>query len=88
MKPSLTGSHRKTYDNVFQRPTPRDVQWSEVWSMLGALTDSAVEDQNGNLTITWNGRTLNLRRARGKDLADMKELAQVRNFIERSGVPQ
>ena len=54
--------------------------------MLGAMTDSAVEDQNGNLTITWNGRTLNLRRARGKDLADMKELSQIRNFIERSGV--
>jgi hypothetical protein len=87
MKEPLTGSHRKTYDNVFQHPTPRDIQWRDVWSMLGALVDSAVEEQNGSLVITWNGRTLTLRRPRGKDLADLKELSQIRHFIERSGVP-
>ena len=85
MKAPLTGSHRKTYDDVFQRPTPRDIPWNDVWAMLGALADSAVEEQHGNLKITLNGRTLDLRRARGKDVADMKELLQIRNFIERSG---
>ena len=85
MKTPLTGTHRKTYDDIFQRPTPRDIPWSDVWSMLDALADSAVMEPHGNLKVTLNGRTLALHRARGKDLADMKELLQIRNFIERSG---
>jgi hypothetical protein len=87
MKSPLTGSHRKTYHTVFQHPTPRNLQWRDVWSMLGAMVDSAVEEQNGNLKITWNGRTLTLHRPRGKDLADVDELSQIRHFIERSRVP-
>jgi hypothetical protein len=35
--------------------------------------------------ITRNGQTLVLHRPRGKDLADKKELMQVRHFLERSG---
>ena len=87
MKEPLSGSERKTYDTVFQHPTPRNLQWRDVWSMLGAVVDSAVVDPNGNHTITWNGRTITLHRPRGKDLADMKELLQIRHFIERSGIP-
>ena len=85
MKASLSEPHQKTYDAVFRIPTPRDIQWNDVWAMLGAVGDSAAEDQHGNLTVKLNGRTLALRRPRGKDLADMKELLQIRNFIERSG---
>jgi hypothetical protein len=87
MKEPLSGSHRHTYDTVFQHPTPRNLQWRDVWSMLGAIADSAVEERNGNLKIAWNGRSLTLHRPRGKDLADVKELSQIRHFIERSGVP-
>jgi hypothetical protein len=85
MDSQLTGSHRKTYDAVLQQPTARNLQWRDVWSMLGALTE-AVQEPNGNLKIKRNGQTLVLHRPRGKDLADVKELSQVRHFIERSGI--
>ena len=88
MEPQLSGPHQKTYHHIFQHPMPHNLQWREVWSMLNALTDaSAVEDDNGNLKVTRNGQTLMLHRPRGKDLADKKELMQVRHFLERSGVP-
>jgi hypothetical protein len=67
---------------------PHNLQWREVWSMLNAMTDaSSVEDDNGNLKVKRNGQMLVLHRPRGKDLADKKELMQVRHFLERSGVP-
>jgi hypothetical protein len=56
-----------------------------VWSMLGTVAD--VQEQNGTLKATRNGQALVLHRPRGKDLADLKELAQVRHFLERSGAP-
>lgn len=56
--------------------------------MLNAMPDvQAVEDAKGSLKISRNGQTLVLRRPRGKDLADKRELMQVRHFLERSGTP-
>jgi hypothetical protein len=88
MNTQLSGSHQKVYQQIFQHPMPHNLQWREVWSMLGAMTDaSAVEEANGNLKVTRNGQTLTLHRPRGKDLADKQELTQIRHFLDRSGSP-
>lgn len=88
MESQLSGPHQKVYERLTQQRTPHNLQWREVWSMLGAIPDAAaVEDDQGNLKVTRNGRTLVMHRPRGKDLADKKELTQVRHFLERSGVP-
>ncbi len=88
MDSELSGPHQKTYERVFQHPMPHNLQWRDVWSMLSAVTSvAAVEDDKGNLKVTRNGQTLMLHRPRGKDLADKKELMQVRHFLERSGAP-
>jgi len=88
MNSQLSGPHQKTYQHVFQHPMPHNLQWREVWSMLGAIPDAKVsEDDKGNLKVMRNGQTLMLHRPRGKDLADKKELMQVRHFLERSGAP-
>jgi hypothetical protein len=79
------GSHRGTYDAVFRRPAAHNLQWRDVWTMLGTVAD--VQEHNGTLKATRNGQALVLHRPRGKDLADLKELAQVRHFLERSGAP-
>jgi hypothetical protein len=86
MESQLSGTHQKIYERVFQHPLPHNLQWREVWSMLGAMPDAdAVEEDNGNLKVVRNGQTLMLHRPRGKDLADKKELMQIRHFLERSG---
>ena len=85
MKTQLSGTHQKTYQHIFQHPMPHNLQWREVWSMLSAMTDAkALEDDKGNLKVMRNGQTLTLHRSRGKDLADKRELMQVRHFLERS----
>jgi hypothetical protein len=89
MESKLSGSHQKTYDRVFEHPMPHNLQWRDVASMLGAITGAqAAEEGNGNLKVTRNGQTLLLHRPRGKDLADKKELMQVRHFLERSEAPK
>jgi hypothetical protein len=86
MASQLSGHHQKIYDHVFQHPMPHNLQWREVWAMLSSMKDAkAIEEGNGNLKVVRNGMTLTLHRARGKDLADKKELMQIRNFLERSG---
>jgi hypothetical protein len=88
MEPQLSGPHQKTYQHIFQHPMPHNLQWREVWSLLGAIAGAtAVEGPNGDLKVVRNGQSLVLHRPRGKDLADKKELMQVRHFLERSGAP-
>jgi hypothetical protein len=88
MQSQLSGPHQKTYHHIFQHPIPQNLQWRDVWSMLNSMVDAvAAEDEKGNLKVTRNGQMLVLHRPRGKDLADKKELIQVRHFLERSGIP-
>ena len=37
MQSQLTGTHQKTYQHLFQHPMPHNLQWREVWSMLGEM---------------------------------------------------
>jgi len=88
MESALSGPHQKIYQHIFQHPMPHNLQWREVAAMLKAITDIVtVEDANGNLKSSRNGQSLILHRPRGKDLADKKELMQVRHFLERSVKP-
>jgi hypothetical protein len=86
LETEMSGTHRKTYDRVFGHPMPHNLQWREVWTMLEAIDGAeTIEDENGNIKVSRNGQSLMLRRPRGKDLADKRELMQVRHFLERSG---
>jgi hypothetical protein len=86
MESQLSGHHQKIYQRIFEHPMPHNLQWRDVWSMLGAMPGmDAAEDEKHNLKVTRNGQTMLLHRPRGKDLADKKELMQVRHFLERSG---
>ena len=41
MDVKLHGSHRATYDSIFDRPDRRDVALQDVRSMLGAMPEAA-----------------------------------------------
>jgi hypothetical protein len=89
MEAQLSGNHQKIYDRLLQHPMPHNLQWREVRAMLDALSgSSSVEDDKGTLKVTRNGETLVLHRPRGKDMADEKELIQIRHFLERSKIPE
>lgn len=84
--PTLSGSHLRTYEKLFQHPLPHNLEWHDVRTMLaklGQLTDEA----NGHIDIVRNGHTLVLHRPHTKDLTDEHELMALRHFIERSGSP-
>jgi len=84
MNSQLSGAEERTYQRVFEHPTPHDIPLQEVWVMLGAIADVKAVEEKGNFTATRNGQTLVLHRGNGKQMADKKELMHVRHFLERS----
>lgn len=87
MKPQLTGSHRSTYEAVFQHPVARNLDWRDVRSMLAALPDVVQQEHNRTLKVTRNGHTLVLHGPIRKTLADVQELMDLRRFLEQSDGP-
>lgn len=87
METQLRGSHRTTYDAVFQHPVARNLHWRDVRSMLDALPGVALEEHNGTLKVARNGRTLVLHRPVRKNIAEVQELMDLRRFLEQSQAP-
>lgn len=84
MDSQMLGTHRITYDAVFQHPISRNLQWRDVRSLLSALAD-VVEKHGDNMKFTRNGQTLVVHPPRRKDFSDVQELMHIRQFLERSG---
>ena len=84
MESNLSGAEERTYQRVFEHPTPHDIPLQEVWAMLGAMDGVRAVEDGGSLTASRNGQKLVLQRGRGKLMADKKELMHVRHFLERS----
>jgi hypothetical protein len=87
MKNQLTGSHRSTYEAVFQHPVARNLVWRDVCSMLGALPDVVQQEHNGTLKVTRSGKTLVLHGPAHKNVANVQELMDLRRFLEQTDGP-
>jgi hypothetical protein len=88
METQLTGSHRTTYDAVFQHPIARNLTWRDVVSMLGALEGTAQEEHRETLKVERNGRTVVLHQPSRKNITDVQEVMNLRRFLEQSQAAQ
>ncbi len=84
--PSLSGSHLRTFERIFQHPLSHNLEWRDVHSLFGHLGQIA-EESNGNFKVTRNGHVLVLHPSRRKDIAEVEELMGIRHFLERSDKP-
>jgi hypothetical protein len=84
METQLTGSHRTTYDAIFQHPIARNLAWRDVVSMLAALDGTAQEQHQGTLKVTRNGQTLVMHQPIRKTITDVREVMNLRRFLEQS----
>ena len=80
---SLTGSHLRAYQAIFQHPGSHNLGWHDVHALLRQL-GQVDEEPNGNLKVTRNGHILILPPPRTKDVAETEELMTLRHFLEQS----
>jgi hypothetical protein len=80
---SLTGSHLRTYQTIFQHPVSHNLGWHDVHALFRHL-GKVEEEPNGNLKVTRNGQVLVLHPSRTKDVDETDELMGLRQFLKRS----
>ena len=83
MKTHMSHAQRRTYNAIVAQPTPHNLQWRDVRSMLDAIAD-VKEQPNGSLKIARRGQTLVLHPGTHKDIDVPAEVHKLRAFIERS----
>ena len=83
---SLSGSHLRTYNTIFQHPASHNLQWHDVHALFRHVAQ-VEEETNGNLRVSRNGQSLVLHPARTKDVGDTEELMSLRHFLQRSENP-
>ena len=79
----LSGSHRRTYDTIFQHPVTHNLAWHDVFAMLRQLGE-VDEQPNGNLRVIRHGLTLVLHPVRTKEVSTTEEVLALRHFLDRS----
>jgi hypothetical protein len=83
---TLTGSHLRTYNSIFQHPVSHNLEWRNVRTLFEHIAE-VVEQPNGNLKVTRNGQSMVLHTPRTKDVAEVEELMDIRHFLKRSETP-
>ncbi len=84
---SMSKVHQATYKAIFQHPIAHNLKWHDVRSMLDTIAE-VTEEHNGNVKFTRHGEVLIFHPPKHKDLSDTKGVMQIRQFLERSAVPE
>jgi hypothetical protein len=84
--PTLTGSHLRTFNRIFQHPVSQNLSWHDVHSLFRHL-GQIDQEPNGHLKVTRNGQTLVLHPPHGKDVPEISEVMSLRHFLEKSDTP-
>src|SRR5881394_606132 len=87
METTLQGSHKRTYEAIFQHPIARNLEWREVCSMLSAMPGFVQEEHDGTCKVRGNGQSVVLHRPFRKNITDVRELMNLRRFLENAQTP-
>ncbi len=83
---SLTGSHLRTYERIFQHPISHNLEWRDVHALFREM-GHVEKESNGTMKVTRNGQSLVLHSTSNKDVSEMDEVMALRHFLERSDLP-
>lgn len=84
MADRVNADHRATLERIFSHPTPGNVEWRQVISLLEAV-GTVTEEHNGNVKVTIGNETDVLRPPREKDV-DKDTIVDLRRMLRNAGL--
>lgn len=80
----LNGHHRKTLASVFGHPTPHNVEWHDILSLLQNL-GTVTERHNGGFDMSIGDHAIVIERPKGHDL-EGDQLRALKTFLSVAGL--
>ncbi len=84
---TLSNRHRRTLERVFARPTPADIRWAELESLLRALGVEIRQGAGSRMQLRMGRRRmLTVHRPHGASELKRETIRDVADFLHSSGV--
>lgn len=77
----LNTKDRHTLGRIYQHPATRNLEWNDVIALFSHI-GTADETQSGHITLTLNGDSKVFRRGQHKDISDVEQVVDIRNFLK------
>ena len=82
----MNSKQRRTLAKIFQRPTPADLRWDDIESLLGAVGAILSLGSGSRDHIDLHGRTTTVHRPHPKPEVNHATVRLLRRFLESVGV--
>ena len=77
--------HRRTLERMRAMPTPADIRWVEIESLLGALGVNLVERAGSRVQLVKEAESIVVHRPHPRPVARRDSVRDIVKFIERIG---
>lgn len=77
--------HRRTLERMRTVPTPTDIRWAEIESLLGALGVAAVERAGSRVQLVKGSESIVVHRPHPRPVTRRDTVRDIAKFIERIG---
>ena len=77
--------HRRTLERMQATPTPSDIRWEEIESLLGALEVNLVERAGSRVQLVKGAESIVVHRPHPRPAARRDTVRDIAKFIERIG---
>ena len=82
----MNTKQRKILERIFVSPTPVEMDWDDIKSLLIALGATLNEGSGSRLRITLNGEYLHVHIPHPKRVSTRTMIRGIRDFLEQAGV--
>lgn len=82
----MNTKQRKTLERIFVSPTPVEMNWDDIESLLTALGVTLDDGSGSRLRITLHGEHLHVHVPHPKRVSTRKMIRAVRDFLNQAGV--
>ena len=77
--------HRRTLERMRTVPTPTDIRWAEIESLLGALGVAALERAGSRVQLVKGSESIVVHRPHPRPVTRRDTVRDIAKFIERIG---
>ena len=82
----MTGRHRRTLERIFTLPTPVNIRWNEVESLMRALGAEIIQGSGSRVRFIIDGRRVAVHRPHPRSEVGRADIRDIREFLIRIGV--
>ena len=83
--PQLRRRHHRTLERMQTAPTPADIRWEEIESLLGALEVKLVERAGSRVQLVKGSESIVVHRPHPRPVVRRHTIRDIVRFIERIG---